>query len=155
MPRKPRDPWRTLLRRVHSSAARQENNGSGTQQKRKGHVVILTEEDLKAQFKSRTANASARIQLIPNDVFKTWAPLAPGVDRLDNAHGYYPSNIVITSRFANLGRQDTKVADFIPHMRRLQRMMAGKLPTDFLFDDPSLLPVEVVVRRSPPQTNSI
>lgn len=134
--RKRLTPWEKLLTRVHSSARPQFNTGKGTQQARKGHRVLLTADDLERQFVLQNGRCYwLGVKLDPMEVFDTWAPLSPGVDRLNNEWGYFPSNIVITSRFANLGRNDTPTHKFIPHIRRLRRMIANDMWPKFLFDE--------------------
>ena len=51
----------------------------------------------------------------PMDVFTSHHPLAPSIDRLDNNKGYVPGNVVITTRFANCGRRNTKDKFFSEH----------------------------------------
>jgi len=46
------------------------------------------------------------------DTTKKDALRTPSVDRLDNSKGYTRDNIVLTSRFANLGRQTATVTEF-------------------------------------------
>lgn len=129
-------PWERLLRRVQQSARAQSNTGMGTQQKRSGHRVILNADDLERQFERQRGRCYwLGVKLDPPDVFKKWTPLAMGVDRLNNDWGYFPANIVITCRFANLGRADTPTKLFIPQIRKLRKMIAGEMWPHYLFDE--------------------
>jgi hypothetical protein len=128
-------PWEKLLTRVQSSSRAQHNKGKGTQQVRNGHRVILTPDDIERQFNLQEGRCYwLGIKLDPMETFKSWAPLAPGVDRLNNEWGYFPSNIVITCRFANLGRSDTPTDKFAPEIRRLRKLIYGDMWPKFLFD---------------------
>tara|TARA_R110001592_G_scaffold61640_3_gene187993 strand:+ start:889 stop:1272 length:384 start_codon:yes stop_codon:yes gene_type:complete len=78
--------------------------------------VCITELDIQNQFEKQDGLSDfLKIPMSANDVFRVHFPLAPSVDRIDNAKDYYPDNIVINTRFENngLNRCDPKYMDYI------------------------------------------
>ena len=78
--------------------------------------VCITELDIQNQFEKQDGLSDfLKIPMSANDVFRGHFPLAPSVDRIDNAKDYYPDNIVINTRFENngLNRCDPKYMDYI------------------------------------------
>ena len=55
-----------------------------------------------------------------NQIFIANSVLAPSVDRLDGDEGYVKGNVVITTRFVNLGRNrdndEVRFRDFLDEM---------------------------------------
>ena len=51
-----------------------------------------------------------------SDVFVKEHPLAPSVDRLNNDLGYVPGNVVIATRFANLGKRSADERFLLSHI---------------------------------------
>ena len=80
----------------------------------KQHFVDITWEDLEKQFKKQ----NGRCYYLPNykidldEIFVSWAIKAPSVDRIDDTKGYVKGNVVITTRFLNLGRGKYPEKDF-------------------------------------------
>lgn len=73
----------------------------------------LTIDDLIEQYnKQKGACYWFNIALIPHQIFDKSNPRSMSVDRLDNDKGYTKDNIVITSRAANLARNNTSAKDF-------------------------------------------
>ncbi len=73
------------------------------------------------------------------DVFKSYYPLAPGADRINNDWGYFPANILISSRLANLGRGTTPVELFIPQIKAIRKAISNEFWPKFLFEDLDIL----------------
>ena len=128
------------MRRVRSSAAGQYWNRH--KPNHNTHPVLLDARDLERQFEKQGGRCYwLGIKLDPMDVFKSWCALAPGADRLKNEWGYFPSNIVITCRFANLGRGPAPVEKFIPQIRAIRKMISNEMWPKFLFDLDAKSPV--------------
>lgn len=54
-----------------------------------------------------------------NEIFVPYSIKSPSVDRIDETKGYVKGNIVITTRFANLGRGNYNREDFINFISKL------------------------------------
>ena len=106
--RKGRNPWKKLMSNVKLSA--QGRRGAPTQLRPR--EVSITEKDLCDQFNKQNGKCYwFDLDINPYDIFKSRYPLAMSVDRLDNEKGYVVGNIVICTRFANLGRGSSSTAD--------------------------------------------
>ena len=72
----------------------------------KYHEIDITWKDIEKQFIKQKGYdfwiPNYKIDL--NEVFKSFSPKAPSVDRLDENEGYVKGNFVITTRFVNVGR---------------------------------------------------
>ncbi len=55
------------------------------------------------------------------DLFVPRSPFAVSVDRVDSSGGYTPDNIVLTTRFSNVGRGSYDDPGFKRRMRKLIR----------------------------------
>jgi len=100
-----KDPWKKLMRNVSLSAKRHGSVQLNAEIPCIPREVRITERHLQKQFEKQKGRCYwFNIPLIPEDIFKTFYPLAMSVDRLDNTKEYTPDNIVIVCRFANLGR---------------------------------------------------
>lgn len=71
----------------------------------------ITKEDIKRIYKKQ--NGLCYWLEIPLDITFTDKLRQPSIDRLDNSRGYEPDNIVLTCKFANLGRQSSTEEDFL------------------------------------------
>jgi hypothetical protein len=60
------------------------------------------------------------IDLNLSDNLVSWHPLAISCDRIDNAIGYTKDNIVISSRFANLGRGAANKELFVSSLEKIK-----------------------------------
>lgn len=99
------DPWKKLFRNVKLSAQRHGSVQLNADVPCEPREFNITVEDLQQQFSAQNGRCWwFNIKLIPEDIFRPFYPLAMSVDRLDNAIGYTRDNIIITCRFANLGR---------------------------------------------------
>lgn len=54
-----------------------------------------------------------------NEVFVPYSIKSPSVDRIDETKGYVKGNVVITTRFANLGRGNYNQEDFLNFISKL------------------------------------
>lgn len=90
------------------------NKNGGTYREHKQHFVDITWEDLEKQFKKQ----NGRCYFLPNykinleEIFVPYSIKAPSVDRIDDTKGYVKGNVVITTRFLNLGRGKYPEKDF-------------------------------------------
>jgi hypothetical protein len=93
-----RNPWKRLLNKVILC-------GSAQASRSRIKKVNITEEDLKRQWEAQDGFCYwLGIPLNIEDVYTSNNPFAPSVDRLDNDKDYEPTNIVICTMFANMGR---------------------------------------------------
>jgi len=54
-----------------------------------------------------------------NEIFVPYSIKAPSVDRIDDSKGYVRGNVVLTTRFANLGRGNFNEDDFKEFTKKL------------------------------------
>tara|TARA_Y100000592_G_scaffold85879_1_gene138503 strand:+ start:5636 stop:6055 length:420 start_codon:yes stop_codon:yes gene_type:complete len=120
--------WRNVnMSSVHgASGARTDTNPKLSGRIRKGnqstrrHEISITIEDLKEAWKKQNGKCYwLKIDMSLEDLFVTRSPFAPSVDRLDSSAGYHKDNIVLCSRFANLGRGAYDGDDFRPRLEKL------------------------------------
>tara|TARA_R100001082_G_C4361252_1_gene159471 strand:- start:1971 stop:2408 length:438 start_codon:yes stop_codon:yes gene_type:complete len=112
---------------VHgASGARTDKNPKLSGRIRKGnqstrrHEISITIEDLKLAWQKQNGRCYwLNIKMSLEDLFITRSPFAPSVDRLNSAVGYHKDNIVLCSRFANLGRGAYDNDDFQPRLKKL------------------------------------
>ena len=71
----------------------------------------ITKEDIKRIYEEQ--KGLCYWLKIPLDVTFEDKLRRPSIDRLDNDRGYDPDNIVLTTQFANLGRQSSSEKDFL------------------------------------------
>lgn len=121
-----RDPWKKLLANVKSTAAvrplRRTVSKKGTAKIPYPPMSVeITAEDLKELFEQQQGLcAILGTALDPQDLFIKRHPLAPSVDRLDNAQNYNIDNIQICSRFANFGKcayPNDKMSEVVERIR--------------------------------------
>lgn len=103
---------------------------------KKDHRILLTPEQIERQWKVQEGRCFwLGIKLDLKNVGKTHCLVAPSIDRLHNKWGYFPSNIVIASRFANLGRIGMDAKIFARQVKALRKAMYGDMWPRFLFDE--------------------
>lgn len=131
--RKPRNPWKKLLTGLKNSAKCSYKEGSRFHEKK---VVTVTAEDLEDLFMRQNGRCFwLGIKIDPMGIYKAWNHLAPSLDRIDNKKPYQPDNLVITTRFANLGRGRLTMAEFAPMARKIRSDIANEMWPKFLFDE--------------------
>lgn len=86
-------------------------------QSTKRYEITITENDLHELWENQNGLCHwLGIKMSLEDLFVTRSPFAPSVDRLDNTKGYHKDNIVLCTRFANLGRGAYSPDDFSKRM---------------------------------------
>jgi hypothetical protein len=106
-----RNPFLKLLAHIKNSGGR----ARAMTKSRLGQKIPVgvTEEDLRRIYEKQNARCFwFNVPLDLNLLYEKWHPLAPSADRLDESKGYYKDNIVICTRFANLGRQRYDINKF-------------------------------------------
>jgi hypothetical protein len=93
------------------------------------HDIDIVLDDLKDQWEAQNGRCYwLGVEMSLPDLAVSRSPFAPSVDRLDSSRGYHRDNIVLTTRFANLGRGAYDRDDFQPRLLALlaDRTMAEK-----------------------------
>ena len=131
-----KDPFKKLLQNVKLSALKGAAGGiiykalpgKKNAKKRKemykttGHKINITVEDLKIQWKKQKGKCWwLGIPMSLEDLYMPRSPFAVSVDRVNNSGGYTPDNIVLTTRFANVGRGAYDDPGFKRRIRKLIR----------------------------------
>lgn len=117
--------WKNVNMSGHGGAAgmRTETNPKLSGRIRKGnqstsrHDIAIVLDDLKEQWEIQNGLCywlDIKMSLI--DLTVSRSPFAPSVDRLDSSRGYHKDNIVLCTRFANLGRGAYDNDDFKPRL---------------------------------------
>lgn len=84
------------------------------------HEIHITIDDLKEQWKKQNGKCYwLRIDMSLPDLMVSRSPFAVSVDRLDSSGHYTKDNIVLTTRFANLGRGAYSGEDFQERLDKL------------------------------------
>ena len=96
-----RNPWKHLLANVKKSRWCQKHNSP---------PEITVEDLVDIFYKQKGLCYWLKIKLEPLEVFENCLQ-AMSVDRIDNTKGYTKDNIVICTRFANLGRNDKTIKE--------------------------------------------
>jgi hypothetical protein len=121
--------WKTLWKNVNMSSIggaagmRTETNPKLSGRIRKGnqstrrHHISITIDDLKEQWEIQNGLCYwLDISMSLPDLAITRSPFAPSVDRINSSVGYVKDNIVLCTRFANLGRGAYDREDFKPRL---------------------------------------
>jgi hypothetical protein len=129
--------WKKLFRNVNMSSSlgaaggRTDTNPKLQGRIRKGnqstsyHEVHITIEDLKEQWNIQNGKCYwLGIDMSLEDLFISRSPFAVSVDRLISSGHYTKDNIVLTTRFANLGRGAYDGEDF---KERLDGLFAKRI----------------------------
>lgn len=124
--------WKKLWTNLNMSSkhgaagARTEKNPKLQGRIRKGnqsttyHEILVTIDDLKAQWDKQNGKCYwLEIDMSLEDLMISRSPFAVSVDRLDSSGEYTKDNIVLTTRFANLGRGAYDGDDFKPRLDSL------------------------------------
>jgi len=100
-------------------------NGSYSRGRKRELAVEITWEDLQQKYHQQ--NGLCHWFKIPIDLSHnliSWHPLAASCDRLDNNVGYTKDNIVITTRFSNLGRGACSEDIFIESLNTIKKVLS-------------------------------
>ena len=128
-----RNPWKRVLANVMLSAeygcfggsARNPKNRPDKcrgSQSTKRHKVFVNAQDLERKFNEQGGRCFwLGVPINPNWVYRPHFVFAPSVDRLDNEKDYEYDNIVISTRFANVGRRNTKSGVFAKMVKALAK----------------------------------
>lgn len=124
--------WKILWKNVNMSGKggaagmRMENNPKLSGRIRKGnqstsrHDITITLDDLKEQWDIQEGICYwLNIKMSLPDLAISRSPFAPSVDRINSSIGYHKDNIVLCTRFANLGRGAYDNEDFKPRLEGL------------------------------------
>ena len=118
--------WKRLWKNVNMSSdggnvgMRTSTNpkSRGRNQTTKTHTINITIDDIKSQWKKQNGLCHwLGIELRLQELFVSRSPFAPSIDRIDSNIGYEKNNIVITSRFANLGKGSYDSVDFLEKLK--------------------------------------
>jgi hypothetical protein len=102
--------------RTHTNPKKSGRVRIGNQSTRR-HEITITEDDLRELWEKQNGLCHwLGIKMSLEDLFVTRSPFAPSVDRIDNTRGYHKDNIVLCTRFANLGRGAYHPDDFSTRM---------------------------------------
>ena len=97
-------------------------NGSYLRGRKKALEVDITWQDLQEQYHKQNGKCHwFNLDLNLEDLFTPWHPLACSCDRIDNDVGYVKGNIVMTCRFANLGRSKANAELFEHSLQRIKQ----------------------------------
>jgi hypothetical protein len=97
------------------------SNTSYLRGRKKELEVDITWQDLQDQYNKQGGKCYwFNLPLNLEDSFISWHPLACSCDRLDNSKGYLKDNIVISCRFANLGRGAASTELFENSLKRIK-----------------------------------
>jgi len=90
--------------------------------------ILITEQDLENQWIKQGQicywlKIPLDLELLFNDhpEWYTKHPMAPSVDRIDDTKDYTPDNILITSRFANFGRNVFPYDRMVIEMEKIRK----------------------------------
>jgi len=117
--------WKNVNMSGHGGAAgmRTKTNPKLSGRIRKGnqstsrHDIDIILDDLKEQWNIQNGLCYwLDIKMSLPDLAISRSPFAPSVDRLDSSRGYHKDNIVLCTRFANLGRGAYDNHDFKPRL---------------------------------------
>jgi hypothetical protein len=140
--------WKILWKNVNMSGyggaagMRTEKNPKLSGRIRKGnqstsrHEIDIVLDDLKEQWEIQNGLCYwLDIKMSLPDLAISRSPFAPSVDRLDSSRGYHKDNIVLCTRFANLGRGAYDRYDFKPRLVSLlseRKVLTGSRNSDTL-----------------------
>ncbi len=100
------------------------NKNGGTYREHKQHFVDITWEDLETQFNKQNGKCYwFGIDIDLNEIFIPYSIQAPSVDRINDSIGYTKDNIVITTRFVNLGRGNYSKEKFTEFIKKLKKTL--------------------------------
>ena len=100
------------------------NKNGGTYREHKQHFVDITWEDLETQFNKQNGKCYwFGIDIDLNEIFIPYSIQAPSVDRINDSVGYTKDNIVITTRFVNLGRGNYSKEKFTEFIKKLKKTL--------------------------------
>ena len=119
-----KDPWKKLLHNVKISGRRAK--AMTLKRKNLEIEVDITIDDLKQIYDTQDGKCFwFDIPLDINFILEKGNLLSMSADRIDNNIGYTKDNIVICSRFANLGRQNCEFDKFkaiINHIKNNEKI---------------------------------
>ena len=106
--------------KVSSRETKIRSTTSYSRGRKKALEVSIDWTDLRDQYYKQNGKCYwLNIKLDLSDNLISWHPLAISCDRIDNAIGYTKENIVISSRFANLGRGAATKDLFIQSLEKI------------------------------------
>lgn len=140
---KKRDPWKRIVANLKDNRYAKDDRSK---------EITITAEDVEAQFLRQKGRCYwLGVPIDPNTLFQSWDHLAPSLDRLDPRRGYVPDNVVVTTRFANLGRGRLTISRAKDQVRKLRKLIANDMWPVFPFDDPAATPREAAMWPEPEQ----
>jgi hypothetical protein len=124
MPRR-RCPWKKLIAHMKVSSRRRYHPGAVLNQRT--YAITVTAADLERIYHEQGGKCFwLGVPIDPASIFTPQNPMAMSCDRLNNHLDYTESNVVITTRFVNVGRGNCPALDFWVHIDRLRSRLVGE-----------------------------
>lgn len=116
-----RDPFRKLHANIRISGARSQRARKDTRPSNPVRDISITPDDLRRKYEEQ--NGCCHWTGMPLEMERIFTPYdmaMPSVDRLDPDQGYHYENIVLTTRFLNVGRGRMSIGETVAFLTRLR-----------------------------------
>lgn len=124
--RRKRNPWKTMMWKAKCNARPGHLKHNGAARKEYLPVTVDWVYLQNQWFKQDGKCYWSGYPIDPDGIYERFNPLAMSLERLDDALGYIPGNVVLALRVFNLGRQTTPEDKFRKQMNLLKDHFQGK-----------------------------